>query len=369
MTIALSQICQNKHTQERNTTLVGSSNHTRSGLGLAKHPHREMNVWLGAPRDSKEGKALLGLIQLGKPIDPDTEEIDPKDEDEDDQPSLPACFELCRVARVDNSPAWKLILGIRKSTDMPNDWSISLTDETPVLTRQQWDEHGALHNTELTIQQTSLPMCVSVRWSGFEVPWAVIADDRHGLPPGPALSNLRAQHLLKALATGRSLGDILREKEEAADAKKREKPGINLDPLKRLEVHGSLLRKGRELSLSLSAMQRRLERQVITLEALNARLAGPLGPEFVATKVAEAYEAQEQSRPEALFTVAEIALTVGRINWKHVVEHVQKEDGTALIARTLERLADIRSRIGNEPAEMAAYADRAIKEARQWISA
>jgi len=345
--------------------LVGSSNHTRSGLGLAKHPHREMNIWLGAPRDSKEGKALLDLIQLGRNVDPDAEEIDPQDEDEDYQPSLPACFELCRVARVDNSPAWKLILGIRKSTDMPNDWSISLTDETPVLTRQQWDEHGALHNTELTIQQTSLPMCVSVRWSGFKVPWAVIADDRHGLPPGPALSNLRAQHLLKALATGRSLGDILREKEEAADAKKREKPGINLDPLKRLEVHGSLLRKGRELSLSLSAMQRRLERPVITLEALNARLTGPLGPEFVATKVAEAYEAQEQSRPEALFTVAEIALTVGRINWKHVVEHLQNEDGIALIARTLERLADVRSRIGDEPAEMAAYADRAINEARQ----
>lgn len=349
--------------------LVGSSNHTRPGLGLAKQPHREMNVWLGAPRDSKEGKALLSLIQLGKPIDPDTEETDPKDEDEVDLPCLPACFELCRIVRVDSRSAWKLILGIRKTNDMPKDWSISLTDEAPVLTRQQWDERGALLNTELAIQQTSLPMCVSVRWSGFEVPWAVIADDRHGLPPGPALSNLQAQHLLKALATGRSLGDILREKEEAADAKKRAKPGINLDPLKRLEVHGSLLRRGRELALSLSAMQRRLERPVLTLEALNARLTGPLGPEFVATKVAEAYEAQEQSRPEALFTVAEIALTVSRVNWKHVTEHIQNDCGIELIAKTLERLAGIRSHIGDEPADMAAYAERAIKEARQWLLA
>ncbi|CBL45784.1 Hypothetical protein HDN1F_22010 [gamma proteobacterium HdN1] len=119
----------------------------------------------------------------------------------------------------------------------------------------------------------------------------------------------------------------------------------------------------------MSAMQGRLERQVITLEALNARLTGPLGPKFVATKVADAYEAQEQSRPEALFTVAEIALTVGRVNWQHVVEHIDKNRGIALIARTLEQLAGVRSRIGDEPADMAAYADRAIKEASQWLTA
>ena len=143
---------------------------------------------------------------------------------------------------------------------------------------------------------------------------------------------------------------------------------MNLDPLKRLEVNGSLLRRGRELAASLSAMQRRLERQVITLEALNARLTGPLGPEFVAIKLAEAYEAQDQSQPEALFTVAEIALTVGRVNWKHVIEHVEKKDlGISLVVKTLERLADVRKRIGDLPADMAAYADRSIKEAHQWL--
>jgi hypothetical protein len=349
--------------------LVGSSNHTLSGLGFATHPHREMNVWLGAHRDSKEGKALLDLIQLGKRIDPDTEEVEPKDEDEVDLPALPACFGLCRVSRTDNRSAWKLGLGIRKTTDMPSAWSISLTDETPVLTHQQWEAHGALENTPAAINQSSLPMCVIVRWGKYEVPWAVIADDRHGLPPGPALLSLRAQHLLKALATGRSLGDILREEQETADTRDSAKSGIKLDPLKRLEVHGSLLRRGRELAASLSAMQRRLERQVITLETLNARLTGPLGPEFVATKVAEAAEAQEQSRPEALFTVAEIALSVGRVNWQHVVEHVDRDIGFASVARTLERLADIRNRIGDEPTDMAAYADRAIKEARQCLSA
>lgn len=73
--------------------LVGSSNHTLSGLGFAKHSHREMNVWLGAMRDSKQGKALLDLIQLGKRVNPDAEEVEPKDEDEVDLPSLPRALD------------------------------------------------------------------------------------------------------------------------------------------------------------------------------------------------------------------------------------------------------------------------------------
>jgi hypothetical protein len=175
--------------------------------------------------------------------------------------------------------------------------------------------------------------------------------------------------LLRALATGRALGDILREEQEPAGITDATKPSVDLDPLKRLEVQGSLLRRGRDLAASLSAMQSRLERQVPTLETLKARLTGPLGPEFVAMKVAEACEAQDQSQPEALFTVAEIALSVGRVNWKYVVEHVDETHGLEAVANTLTKLADVRRRIGDEPAGIAAYADRAIKEAGKWLAA
>lgn len=347
--------------------LVGSSNHTRSGLGFAKSSHREMNVWIGAPLDSKEGRVLRDLIPLGKPLALDVEPVDPIDEDEVILPSLPGCFGLCRVSRVDCHSRWMLSLDIYPTTDMPTDWSINLTDMTPVLTRGEWECQGASSQTQVAIDRASLPVSLLVRWDGSDVPWAVVADDRHCLPPGPALSSLKAQHLLRALATGRSLGDIFREERELGGLTDGVKSNIKLDPLKRLEVHRSLLRKGRELAASLGAMQRRLEQQVITLEALNARLSGPLGPEFVAIKVAEGYEAQEQSRPEALFTVAEIALTVGRVNWRHVVRHVDETSYLDCLARTLERLADARRRIGDEPADMTAYADRAIREARRWL--
>jgi hypothetical protein len=347
--------------------LVGSSNHTRAGLGLAARRHREINVWLGADRNSREGKALLDLIQLGRVVPVDAEEVEPSDEDEDAPPALPPCFGLCRVTRANDGMPWEMHLGI---TDhhMPQDWNVCITGDQPILTSRQWQNHGKPETTVIPIDQTTLPMYVVVRWDGFEVPWAVVADDRHALPPGPALASLRAQHLLDALASGRTLGDVLRDELERMDQTPHGPAGINLDPLKRLEVEGSLLRRGRALAGSLKAMQHRLERQVITLDTLRAQLAAPLGPEFVSTKVVEAHEAGDQSRSDAVFTVAEVALSVGRVNWSHVLEHVDDAAGRALVAETLGRLDALRLRIGNEPAELASYSRRAIAEARRCLA-
>lgn len=341
--------------------LVGSSNHTLAGLGVSARPHREMNVWLGAARDSQEGRALRGLIQLAKKVEADAEEVEQSDEDEIDLPSLPACFELCRVSRLTEHDPWMLVMGIKKTADMPQGWSIRLAGSV-VLTRSQWEKDGGVEVSYVSIEQTSLPMSVFVKWGGYEVPWSVVVDDRHELPPGPALSSLRAQHLLQALAMRRSLGAVLRD--EGEQRGEGMKTSFELDPLKRHDQKGTLLRKGRELSVSLNEMQDRLARQVLSLETLRARLAGPLGPVFVATKVVEACEAKEQTPAEALFTVAEIALSLGRVNWRHVLEQVDPVQGLAFVVAALEKIIEIRSRIVTAPSSMAAYADRAMKEAR-----
>lgn len=366
---ALHAKCLLIESKEWVAALVGSSNHTKSGLGLVPPGrHREMNVWFGAPRNSKEGKALLNLIQLGAEAPADAEEIEPVDEDETVLPALPTCFGLCSVTRSSDGAPWELHLGIAMTSDMPATWNIGLTiDDQAILTRTQWEEQGSPGTKIVELTQETLPTYVFVRWEGNMVPWALIADNRYALPLGPTLSSLRAQHLLDALATGRSLSQILREELERKNTGTKTQTGIDLDPLKRLDVDGSLLRKGRALAASLGAMQRRLERQVITSDTLRARLASPLGPEFVGTKVVEAYEASQQTRAEAIFTIAEIALTVGRVNWDYVLQYINRVEGRAIASETLARLDDLRSRIGDEPADLASYARRAIKEARECL--
>lgn len=350
--------------------LVGSSNHTKAGLGLSNaRRHREINVWLGAPLESKEGRYLRDLIKLGERISPDIEVLEPKDEDETEIPALPSCFGVCEVFRQGQDDQWQLSLGITETRDMPAEWQISFTmDSDPFLTHSQWAEHGKLETEVVDLALHGIPMFVIVSWQGNKAPWAVVAKDPHLLPVGPALANLRAQHLLDALATGRSLAQVLREVLEREQAASRETIPIVLDPLKRLEVEGSLLRKGRALAASLAAMQRRLARPLVTLDTLRGRLASPLGPVFVATKVAEASEAGEQSSAEAIFTIAEIALSVGRIDWPQVLEQVNLQQGVQMVEETLSTLDDLRVRVGSESADLESYANRAIKEARKCIA-
>ncbi|MEZ5653734.1 MAG: hypothetical protein R3E87_24645 [Burkholderiaceae bacterium] len=348
--------------------LVGSSNHTKAGLGLKEggRRHREMNLWLGAPRDSREGKALRALVRTGKDAWVDAEDVGPTDEDEAQLPSLPDCFGLCRLVQESTEFVRTLVLGVTMNGRMPAAWEIDIAGSTlPSPTRRSWEDSGSPETIAIPLQPGALPMFVRVRWDGSEAPWAVITDSRQGLPPGPSLSSLRAQHLLAALATGRTLAQTLREELERGPVS--EKTIDDLNPLKRFDLPGSLLRRGRALAASLEAMQRRLERQVITTEALRARLASPLGPEFLAAKVVEAQEAGQMGRAEALFTVAEIALAVGRVRWAHVLEHIDETGGFALVADTFRKVDALRVQLGDQPADLSAYARSAIQEARRCL--
>lgn len=350
--------------------LVGSSNHTKAGLGLSKAPrHREMNVWIGAPIESKEGRSLCDLISLGREVPADIDLVEPKDEDETELPALPSCFGLCEVVRSGPNAQWQLRIGIAETRDMPAEWQISLTAESsPLMTSDRWAEHGRQKVMTVDLPVETIPMFVVVLWKGNRTPWAVLAQDPQALPVGTALSSLRAHHLLNALATGRPLAQILREVLERQQTTSGATVQVVLDPLRRLEIKDSLLKKGRALAASLAAMQRRLERPMVTLDTLRGRLASPLGPVFVATKVAESCEAGEQSRAEAIFTIAEIALSVGRIDWPRTLAQVELAQGIQIVQENLSRLDSLLVRVGAEPTDLASYANRAIKEARRCIA-
>jgi hypothetical protein len=69
-----------------------------------------------------------------------------------------------------------------------------------------------------------------------------------------------------------------------------------------------------------------------------------------------------------MFTIAEIALSVGRVSWPTVLQHVDSPRGLAHVDETLARLDTLRTRLGVGPAALAAYASRAIEEARRCLT-
>jgi hypothetical protein len=213
-------------------------------------------------------------------------------------------------------------------------------------------------------------MFLDVEWEGSKATWVVIADDRHDLPPGPGLADLRSAQLLDALATGKSLAQVLREKlERDAQARKAGvQPGIVTDPLKRFDSRSTLLRRGRALATALAALERRLSRPVMTLDALEARLSGPLGPQFVAARVVSEYHEGAQPRADTMFTLAEIALAVARVRWDETLRYLDRAEGAKLVHETIDALDGLRAQLGADPADLAVYTTRAIQEAKRCLA-
>ena len=354
--------------------LIGSSNHTLAGLGLSKSVrHREANVWIGAAKGSKEGKALMNLIQLGDIVPAETETVSPSDEDEVQLPALPTCFQLCEITKSPLDASWSLNLGISDEADMPKNWSISLVENGHIFAhRSSWEGAGRPSVSSCVLPKGLFPMYVVVSWGEAETltcPWAVVAVDPFDLPPGPTIANLSIEHLLEALATNRPLSDVVRNKLESDRSASPAGDGLILDPLKRLDVENSLLKKGRALAASLTSMQHRLElRPAMTLEALKGRLNSPLGPLFVATKVVEAFKSGKQSAAEAMFTLAEISLVLARINWSQALALIDQRQGRDEIEKTIKKINKLRLQINSNSSSIALYATRAIKEARQCVS-
>ena len=356
------------------SALIGSSNHTVAGFGLGKGSsprHREINVWMGAALDSKEGKALRDLVPCGNKVTPNAAYVEAEDEDEldpDEASVLPAFFQLCRISR--SADTWCLQLSFSDDAP-PREWRVSLPTRQTLIDSHAWLASNESRALMHPIDPEHLPMFLDVSWDGNHATWGVLADDRHELPPGFGIADLESAQLLDALATGKSLAQLMRE----TLGRGKRKPGstppeeIITDPLKRFDSRSTLFRRGRALAGALAAMERRLSHPIATLDALDARLSGPLGPSFIATKLVAECEEGALQRPETLFTLAEIALSVARVPWDQAMRHVDWEEGVVLVQDVLEALDCLRVRIGTEPNDLADYAARAIKEARACMNA
>lgn len=354
--------------------LVGSSNHTRAGMGLnGGASHRELNVWLGADAQSDEGQWLKALVSLGRPVPSETAsaEATDADETEDLPPSLPLGFALCRLQCEEDSdgPNWRLVLQLNPPK-LPSVWSVRTPSGRPLLASTGWEAQGRPPTSLVDVPDGDLPAYLDVEWDGDTAPWTVVVDDPHSLPPGPQVSSLTVRQLLSALAVGKSITAALRD-ELLAQLEQTVIEAAALDPLRRFDDRSSLLRRGRALSAALAQLQLRLERPVMATDALEARLRSPLGPNHLADKTYEAVRDGDQSTAEALFTVAEILLTVGRVEWSRTSAHLTPADSAEArqaVRRTLDHLDRVRIVLGPEPTLMAAYARRAHEEAHRCLS-
>lgn len=366
--------------------LVGSSNHTAMGMGVAtdRHPgHREMNVWVCAPAGTREFRALLALAPAGQGVGPEVDSCTAAqlhDEDEDIAVALPTGFEICRALRgSDAAGSWVLRFQVDKASLAGfHTWAIRVRGGI-LYTARQWESVGRPANWEVSLGSADLPTAVDVEWERGTGPgedtagsasavWAVVVDDPSTLPSSPDVSKLPASVLFSALSRGRSLSEIvaeiLAENEEAAGNPQR----IDL-----LAIHDDpsyLLRRGRALATALDGLEKRLSAPLFRVNDpahLRRRLFSTLGPIGLVAHLLRDVAREAVPASEAAFTIAEIALVCSRVPWGDVIAEDDTETW-GVLADALKDLRDSAGTLAGLPEGFREYQLRAFERAESCIA-
>jgi len=296
--------------------MLGSSNCTRAGLSIGnKSPNLEANLVYRFRSGSAE-HAVLNQVwpRYDDPVDLEAMNLrwEPAFDEESDGTGavpLPRCF---REALFHPGDAARLEIVL--DDGLPPIWKIKM-EETLLLSS------GTAEPGTHAIPWGSLPepFVVAVTWTtdsgSHAASWPVNVSNPASLPPPDELRGLKLEELLVVLGSTRPLHHsipmlLARRKRIAHDT------NPELDPHKRVNTDAFLLQRTRRVARALTFLKERLERPASRIASLEYRLEGPAG----AVALARAFATEARIPEESIFFLAELALTLKRIDVKRIAE-------------------------------------------------
>jgi hypothetical protein len=258
-------------------------------------------------------------------------------------------------------PQNELIVHLR-AAGLPDDWSISLVQAEPrvLLTAAEWHRRSRRAMTRLPLEAEERPFLLRVRWTDGTADWPLNVTDPERLPPVEQLRQLPASALIEALASTRPLHEALAAAIERQESRT-SSDVVDLDPLRRYSSTGHLFHRTRRLSAALEGIRARLERPAGTIDVLLWRLRGPFGPRAVAEGIVRDRESGVAG--EAAFFIAELALSLSRIDWSKTAQYVPQDEVKAAVNSELRHLRKLaREHLPSEEG-LSTYVKRALRAA------
>ena len=212
----------------------------------------------------------------------------------------------------------------------------------------------------LPLEADERPFLLRVRWTGGTADWPLNVTDPERLPPVEQLRRLPASALIEALASTRPLHEALAAAIQRQES--RTSSGVvDLDPLRRYSSTGHLFHRTRRLSAALEGIRARLERPAGTIDVLLWRLRGPFGPRAVAEGIVRDRESGVAG--EAAFFIAELALSLSRIDWSKTTQYIAQDEVKAAVNSELRHLRKLaREHLPSEEG-LCTYVQRALRAA------
>lgn len=346
--------------------LMGSSNFTMRGLGLAPMSNIEANLAyvVDFERNKKEGDEFDDCWPEVEDLDLDQVHWRRADELSDEEETVSAISPLPDALgeAIFDAPERKLQLRFRGS--LPAGWELFDEEDrwfaTPVL--------GGNEFHELVWTAERPPSGLFVRWhDAAGIPrrswWPVEVRDANTLPPPEELRDLPLDILIRVLTSAQPLHRVL-----AAEIRRREQASVEadaavIDPHKKVDVSAFLLQRSRRFAVAIEAICGRLSKPVPNHQALHWRIHGPVG----VRSLMRAVQAEAKSEEERAFLLVELALALA---WLRLPQ--QAGSGMLKAAEVRGKIAEvikeIRSQLPREGFEgvpnLGKYIEKALEEAK-----
>lgn len=295
--------------------MMGSSNFTRAGTGTSgkRAGNFEANlaylVRTGEPEARKLERVWRDISDDAIDLESDKVAWAVRTEADGEQMTLTVLPTAFEEALFDSSGPRRLILIL--GTGLPDWWEIRDSEGRLILS--SYDQREGTRRCEIKWQERAVPFELTVNWrtragEGLAASWPVNALDPASLPPPDVLASLSLEELIQVLASTRPLHLAVVQALQQR-ARRNGKTDVPLDPHQRVNTETFLLRRTKRVALALERLRERLERPVLSRDAFDWRLRGPVGP----MALARAFQSESRSPGEAAFFLAELALALTRV--------------------------------------------------------
>ena len=305
--------------------LIGSSNFTGAGLGVGRPRNAEANLLTIVDRIGGREHLSIDAVWpemewLEQPSAAEWLGSEVGQEEEEQAPAIaaPPGF-LSAIFR----PGHNEIVLYLAPTDLPNSWSISAVGvaNPELLTSVAWHQGGRLTHVELLWPEAQPPEKLIVQWEKFEAFLPLNVEDRNDLPPPAQLEHMSADDMLGILAAADPSAAF------RAWAKQHQQPNIfddelnsatpvDLDPLRRFDLHATFLHRIRRRARILAQMRSNLQRPVHSRQALEWRLKGLVGVQAVADRLVRGLTTSNGQVDKSLLTLTDFVIVLREIEYR-----------------------------------------------------
>ncbi len=346
--------------------ICGSSNFTQRGTGLSNNPNIEANLLYLFKEDLRSAhklfnRALLEGVRVESAQLGFGDTLTDDSEEDNKQNVLPSCFGEALLQQSDTGYLY-LELSINNP---PDKWRIVFGEEQETIgTEKLWQQAGSHEKWYIPWTKQVLPSLLHVYWDvDMSAYWTVNIANLSILPPPEELQDLSIEALIEILSSQGSLRDVMRRilrRKAKQQASEKNKLLDELDPHKRIDTSQYLIPRTRRISRALVGLRSRLERPVVTEEALKWRLYGPIGVRAV-TKALRKHATNDND--EFAFLMAELALDIARISYSESDNTLSNEVFYGHISNILkEIIPDIKQARGSSSSMIKIYCTDVLKE-------